>query len=62
MRPVVGGAGYLGEKCGSTKAVKLPPDPAPIAVSTLNHITLVVPVVKRSVAWYQTVTDLRRPC
>ena len=59
---LVRGLAALGEKCGSTKAVKLPTDPAPIAVSTLNHITLVVPVVKRSVAWYQTVTDLRRPC
>ena len=54
-----GGAGYLGEKCGSTKAVKLPDDPPPIAVSTLNHVTLVVPDVKRSLAWYQKVTDMR---
>lgn len=54
-----GGAGYLGDMCGSTKPVRLPDDPPPIAVSTLNHVTLMVPDLQRSLAWYQKVTDMQ---
>lgn len=54
-----GGAGYLGDMCGSTKPVRLPEYPPPIAVSTLNHVTLVVPDVQRSLGWYQKLTDMR---
>ena len=54
-----GGRGYLGDKCGTNRAVKMPGDPDPIAVSTLNHVALVVPDVKRAVAWYTKATDVR---
>ena len=55
-----GGAGLLGDECDSSaKAERLPEDPPPIPVRTLNHVRLVVPNVQRTLEWYLKLTDMR---
>jgi catechol 2,3-dioxygenase-like lactoylglutathione lyase family enzyme len=55
-----GGGGYLGDLCDfSTTAIRLPGDPPPIAVHTLNHVKYIVRDLKRSLAWYQKLTDMK---
>ena len=55
-----GGGGYLGDECTAYgQAVQQPGDPPPIVTSTINHVKLVVPDLKRSLAFYQKLTDMR---
>ena len=55
-----GGGGYLGDLCDySAKAIRLPGDPPPIAVQTLNHCKIGVRNLQRTIAWYQKLTDMK---
>ena len=55
-----GGGGFLGNLCDfSTTAIRLPGDPPPIEVATLNHVKYLVGDLQRSVAWYQKLTDMK---
>ena len=53
-----GGAGALGNKCRQQRAPKVA-GPPPIPVQTLNHFTLTVSDVERSVAFYERVLGMR---
>ena len=54
-----GGGGFWGDVCDkSAQASRLPGDPAPIAVRTLNHVRLIVPNVQRTLDWYLKLTDM----
>ncbi|PWT83563.1 MAG: hypothetical protein C5B57_06650 [Blastocatellia bacterium] len=56
-----GGGGFLGDVCDkSAQATRLPGSPPPIPVRTLNHVTLIVPSVQRTVEWYLKLTDMQR--
>src|SRR5262249_5590246 len=56
-----GGGGFLGDVCDtSAQATPLPGSPPPIPVRTLNHVTLIVPSVQRTVDWYLKLTDMKR--
>jgi catechol 2,3-dioxygenase-like lactoylglutathione lyase family enzyme len=56
-----GGGGFLGDVCDkSAQAARRPGSPPPILVRTLNHVTLIVPSVQRTVEWYLKLTDMKR--
>src|SRR6266704_1153995 len=55
-----GGGGFLGDVCDrSAQADRLPGDPPPIPVRTLNHVRLIVPNLRRTLEWYLKLTDMK---
>jgi catechol 2,3-dioxygenase-like lactoylglutathione lyase family enzyme len=55
-----GGGGYLADVCSDTAfAFREPGDPPSIRAATLNHVTYMVPSLKRSLDWYQKMTDAK---
>ena len=55
-----GGGGYLANVCSPTAfAFREPGNPPPIRTAILNHVTYMVPNLKRSLEWYQKVTDVK---
>jgi len=58
-----GGGGYLDNECDSSRqemvALRVQGDPLPIPVSTLNHVKIMVPNIKRSLEWYMKLTDMK---
>ncbi|RXU00340.1 hypothetical protein B1F73_09955 [Pseudomonas syringae] len=55
-----GGNGFLGETCDMDATVKRQPDwPAPVELSTFNHVRMVVKDIDSAIAWYTKLTDMK---
>lgn len=55
-----GGSGFLGETCDMDATVKRQADwPAPVELSTFNHVRMVVKDIDSTIAWYGKLTDMK---